>query len=289
MARRRKDAEITKFLMGLPWQASMATGSIVFVALYWMIPAVLKRNPFLHLLIPLAQSMAWLALLVCACIALLSFLRAQAAGADRLSDLACATSSPSQPLPFGEPTTLFKSIDQWTLQALRELEWKRFELLCAKYYEAVGFKCATVQCGPDGGIDIKLFKNEPVEPIAIVQCKAWNSAVGVKEVRELLGVMAHEKVGRGIFITTGAYTKEALEFGKANPLQLLDGDGFLKKLEQLPKDKLATLLAFAFDGDYTTPTCASCGIKMIRRESRRGPFWGCKNHPRCGSTFAIKG
>src|SRR3569832_3010431 len=80
MARRRKDAEITKFLMGLPWQASMATVSIVFVARYWMIPAVLKRNPFLHLLIPLAQSMAWLALLVCACIALLSFLCVLVAG-----------------------------------------------------------------------------------------------------------------------------------------------------------------------------------------------------------------
>src|SRR3569623_536697 len=161
----------------------MATGSIVFVALYWMIPAVLKRNPFLHLLIPLAQSMTWLALLVCACIALISFLRAQAAGADRLSDLACATSSPSQPLPFGEPTTLFKSIEQWTLQALRELEWKRFELLCVKYYEALGFDCTTAPPGPDGGIDITLFKEGAGKPIAVVQCKAWNNAVVVKEIR----------------------------------------------------------------------------------------------------------
>lgn len=28
--------------------------------------------------------------------------------------------------------------DNWSVDALRELEWKHFELLCAKYYEAVG-------------------------------------------------------------------------------------------------------------------------------------------------------
>lgn len=162
----------------------------------------------------------------------------------------------------------------WTLQALRTLEWKRFELLCAKYYEAVGFKSETIRCGADGGIDVKLFKIDPNLPLAIVQCKAWNVySVGVKEVRELLGVMAHEKVGRGIFITTGTYTKDALIFGAANPIQLLDGDGFLKKIQELSKDHQGALLKYAFEGDYTTPTCASCGIKMTKRDSKRGPFW----------------
>ena len=76
----------------------------------------------------------------------------------------------------------------WTLEALRALEWKRFELLCARYYETVAFKAETLPSGPDGGIDVKLYKQDDSKPIAIVQCKAWNSSdVGVKERRRTAG------------------------------------------------------------------------------------------------------
>ncbi len=169
------------------------------------------------------------------------------------------------------------------------LEWKRFELLCARYYEAVGFTTATLAAGPDGGIDVKLFKIDLSKPLAIVQCKAWNThAVGVKEIRELLGVMVHEGVGRGIFVTTGTYSPDALQFGTANPIQLLDGDAFAKKLLDLPLEKKEALLDFAFEGDYRTPTCASCGTKMVARDSKRGPFWGCVHYPRCKTTLAMR-
>jgi restriction system protein len=176
------------------------------------------------------------------------------------------------------------------VDALRTLEWKRFELFCARYYEAVGFKTETLEAGPDGGIDVKLFKIDSSTPLAIVQCKAWNTShVGVKEIRELLGVMAHAKVGRGIFVTTGTYTKDALDFGAANPIQLLDGAAFEKKILELPAEKQEALLKFAFEGDYRTPTCASCGVKMVARESKRGSFWGCKHYPRCKSTLPMRG
>lgn len=177
----------------------------------------------------------------------------------------------------------------WSTGALRTLEWKRFELLCARYYEAVGFTTATRAAGPDRGIDVMLFKTDPAKPLAIVQCKAWNTQpVGVKEIRELLGVMVHEGVERGIFLTTGAFTQDALQFGAANPIQLLDGDAFTKKLLDLPIEKQKALLGFAFAGDYRTPTCASCGTKMIGRDSKRGPFWGCIHYPRCKTTLAMR-
>ena len=180
--------------------------------------------------------------------------------------------------------------ESWSLDVLHAIEWKRFELLCAKYYEAVGFKSETLRCGADGGIDVKLFKIDPTKPMAVVQCKAWNTTqVGVKEIRELLGVMAHEKVSRGIFITTSRYTKDAVEFAAANPIQLIDGQGFLGKIQALPDEAKAALLGFAMEGDYRTPTCPSCGIKMTTRNSRRGPFWGCIHYPRCRSTIPFSG
>jgi restriction system protein len=182
-----------------------------------------------------------------------------------------------------------KRFNTWSLDALRALEWKRFELVCARYYELVGFQPKTTGAGADGGIDIRLFKTDPAKPIAIVQCKAWNASdIDVKEIRELLCVIASEKVSRGIFITTGCYTREARDFGEANPMQLLDGATFLSKISEMPPDQQDSLLKFAFDGDFSTPTCASCGIKMVKRDSKHGPFWGCLNFPRCRSKFHIR-
>nr|WP_256376152.1 restriction endonuclease [Cupriavidus sp. L7L] len=56
---------------------------------------------------------------------------------------------PSQTAPVPEKP----EINSWTLDALKQLEWTRFEMLCVGYYEAMGFTVKTVPHGPDGGID----------------------------------------------------------------------------------------------------------------------------------------
>ena len=307
MGRRRKKEGFADILIELPWWVSAGLGIAGFIGLRYIIPSTLP--PLFKGVGIGIQGMAWIPLMLFSFLSLLSFAR--------------STLRPRQPIPLNaafdapqrrksEPTVIqplskfahqwgngysksesdvpnLAPYSQWTFEALKALEWKRVELLCAKYYEVMGFKCETIRCGADGGIDVKLFRIDPNKPIAIIQCKAWNSSqVGVAPVRELLGVMTSEKVARGIFLTTSTYTKDAIAFAEANPIQLLDGPGFLKKLQDLPEAAQAALLKFAFDGDYSTPTCASCGIKMVRRESKRGPLWECVNYPRCRCHFGIK-
>ncbi len=315
MARRRKTGGLD-VLITLPWWVSIALGCMVFVATRWIVPSFIASNSMLVGIAKLSQSLSGFIFVAFAIIGAISFTRSKAIlwnnrGFGRTPveqrlrrNPSISTYEPSEsrheplmkifdtPLADGWGASNHTTIEgkAWTLEALRTLEWKRFELLSARYYQAVGFKSETIRCGADGGIDVKLFKIDPDTPLAIVQCKAWNTySVGVKEVRELLGVMTHEKVGRGVFITTGTYTKDALSFGASSPIQLLDGPGFLKKIQELSKDKQDALLKYAFEGDYKTPTCASCGIKMTKRDSKRGLFWGCLNYPRCKSTFVIKG
>jgi hypothetical protein len=178
---------------------------------------------------------------------------------------------------------------KWTLDALRALEWKRFELLCARYYEMLGLTAETVYCGPDQGIDIKLSQPGSSTPSAIVQCKAWTTGpVGVASVRELLGVMASEKIEHGVFLTTSTFTNAARLFAASNPLHLVAGIDFVAKLRKLSPVGQNALLEFAFSGDYATPTCASCGIKMVPKQGTKGKFFGCVNYPRCQSSLAIK-
>ncbi|MFA5263032.1 MAG: restriction endonuclease [Opitutaceae bacterium] len=181
----------------------------------------------------------------------------------------------------------------WALEFLRAIEWKRFEELVAAYAHELGYEAKTTRIGPDGGVDVLLFQSDQSKPIMAVQCKAWNSyKVGVKPVRELFGVMAADGVANGAFFTTNEFTNEALKFAVGKNLDLVDGREFLARINQLPAGGCERLLTMAAAGDYTTPTCPRCGIKMVRRTASKGPnqgqsFWGCENYPRCKSTFNI--
>lgn len=290
---RRQHQGLASDLIGLPWQVSAILALVSFVGIRWMLPAFLPKTGVLAAIGPTLQPVSWVALGVFSILALLAAMRAvvqrrTVKGHDvreRKQQSLVDASAPGR-----RPAAQIQAPPAaWSLEALRMLEWKRFELLCARYYEAVGFRTETLGSGPDGGIDVKLFKGDAAKPLAIVQCKAWNARqVGVKEIRELFGVMTFEQITRSIFITTGSYSQDALSFAAANPIHLIDGPAFVRKLLDLPEERRRALLEFAFAGDFHTPTCASCGVKMVARDSRRGAFWGCTHYPRCKTMLPMR-
>lgn len=159
----------------------------------------------------------------------------------------------------------------WSLELIRELEWKRFEDVCQQYYQRKGIRSETTPLGPDGGIDIRLYQDDSGKATAIVQCKAWGERiVGVNLIRELLGVMTHEKIGKAFFMTSGRYSDDAKTTAGANRISLIDGPMLLEMFRRLLPDDQEGLLAFATEGDYRTPTCPTCGIKMIPKEGKAG-------------------
>src|SRR5487761_2037623 len=186
-----------------------------------------------------------------------------------------------------------KKVDatHWSAALLGVLEWKRFEEVCAGLFERLGFATKSAACGADGGIDIHLYWPPSDQPVAIVQCKAWTKKVGVKVIRELRGVMTSERAEKGIFVTTSTYSDDAIAFAKANKIALMDGAEVLKSILKLSEEKQTSLLQLATAGDYTTPTCASCGVKLIVRKPKLGgkPFWGCVNYPRCKMKLYVAG
>ena len=180
-----------------------------------------------------------------------------------------------------------------TQQLLNDIEWKRFETLCAAAIRELGLDPKETQYGADGGIDVVVFKEGVEGPVGIVQCKAGDDRViGVKPVRELLGVMAHGNYKQGMFMTTGGYSQDAIEFAKGK-ITLVTGEMLINKINSMPQDKLQRLLNVAFEGDYTTPTCPKCGVKMVLRQASSGKnagssFWGCVHYPRCRQTLVFK-
>ena len=104
-----------------------------------------------------------------------------------------------------------------SVDVIRDVEWKRVADRCLKFYETSGIRSETTALGPDGGMDILLYQDDTGKPTAIVQCRASGEhLVGVRPVRELLGVMTHEKIGRAFFMTGGhfaflIYTSDAAD------------------------------------------------------------------------------
>jgi restriction system protein len=78
---------------------------------------------------------------------------------------------------------------------------------------------ATGSDSGDGGIDLLLRREGRT---TLVQCKHWKAwRVGVKEVRELRGVVASERAHYGIVATYGSFTEDAIAFANRNPITLV--------------------------------------------------------------------
>ena len=66
----------------------------------------------------------------------------------------------------------------------------------------------------------------------VIQAKRYKNVVGVSAVRDLYGTMINEGANKGILVTTSHYGKDAYDFAKDKPVELIDGGGLLYLLDQ---------------------------------------------------------
>ncbi len=112
-----------------------------------------------------------------------------------------------------------------------------FERLIQRLLREAGFSQVQVTGrSGDGGIDGKgLVKvNDFLGFHVLFQCKRYAGSVGPSEIRDFRGAM-QGRADKGIFITTGTFTKaaqgEATRDG-APPIDLIDGELLIQKLEE---------------------------------------------------------
>lgn len=307
----RRSGSLLEMATRSNWQYSAALSAVVFGFYYVALPLIGNKNRFVQMAIPVLEPFAVLLGGIFALIALINFFRQTKSRAStqrrqQPPSYRPTSSTKSNVVPIrgalqkpanqviddrSKASTQGSSIEQetetqrpsaWSIDLLQKIEWKLFEDVSAAYYNEKGIRAELTKLGADGGIDIKLFQDDSGQPTSLVQCKAWNTKlVGVKAVREFLGVMSSEKIAHGVFMASGAYSSDAIEFADANGITLIDGEMFLAMMLRLPADAQQRLLDLATRGDYTTPSCPSCGVKMLRRTGKHGDFWGCMNYPRC--------
>jgi restriction system protein len=275
MARRRRNESILDLLVDLPWWVSVLVAGLVYAALKYWLPVHPLGNMYLAALAKGLEPLAGYAGLFFLIPAPLSLLRSR--HRRRLLD------------------------QQSGLDSIRAMTWREFEMLCGEAYRRKGFAVQKNGLGgADGGIDLILRRGGETW---LVQCKRWKtSKVGVKEIRELYGIVAAEGASRGVFITSGKYTQDARAFATGKPLDLLDGPALLELVREVqtgpapvaakPPARIEPVVSPppvpepVIPSTPVAPACPRCGASMVLRTATRGGnaggrFWGCSNFPKC--------
>ncbi|MDP3014007.1 MAG: restriction endonuclease, partial [Candidatus Subteraquimicrobiales bacterium] len=233
----RKNESILDLLVLLPWWVSVALSGISYLVLKYFVPSIefQQKGPadiiyiFLKGFAGAAPSFApiiAILLLIPAPISAINSWRKRKASHPFSSQISSSAFSPRlQPLKSSVNKChdlSNKGIDL-SIETLKKIEWYTFELFCKIYYENIEYRVTKTKAGADGGKDLLLYENDSELPCVLVQCKSRvHRDIGVNYVRELLGVMTSEKVNKGVLITNSRFTREAIEFAKIHPIELID-------------------------------------------------------------------
>ncbi|WP_051884243.1 MULTISPECIES: restriction endonuclease [Lysobacter] len=121
-----------------------------------------------------------------------------------------------------------KNVRQRRDDALAKVGWEQLEALLAEHYRGQGFRVehvGTAGTGArfDGGIDLKLHREDEY---ILVQCKHWNAKqVPHNAVHELLGLLVNEGATGAILVSSGEFTRAAIDAAtRQGHVQLIDGD-----------------------------------------------------------------
>lgn len=179
---------------------------------------------------------------------------------------------------------------QTGIESIRALSWRDFEQLLAEAFRRQSYSVErSGGDGPDGGVDLRLQRGGE---LVLVQCKQWLSwNVGVKVVRELHGIVAAENATRGILVTSGSFTADAIAFARNVPLTLIDGAELASLIASVQSAPLSAdpLSTAPVRHEASVPQCPTCGETMKLRTARQGnrpgsQFWGCSRYPGCRGT-----
>ena len=173
---------------------------------------------------------------------------------------------------------------QTGIDTIRNLNWFQFELLISEAFRRQGYTVRETDYGPDGGVDLILNKDSKK---LFVQCKHWKTwKINVKPIRELQGVISTKGADGGIFVTSGKYTKDAINFARECNIQLIDGDDLDDMFKGIDiEDAEPTVIS-------ERPNCPLCGNRMVKRTAKKGvnegkEFWGCSTFPKCKEIINI--
>jgi restriction system protein len=248
-------------LISLPWWFNLILAAIVYVSLKFWLPTIEFHSPIFRGIASAIPRMAGIFASVLVFAALMSAL-----------------------LAWRKGELLNK---QTSISSVKNLSWKNFEFLVGEAYRRKGYHIQeNAGTGPDGGIDLTLTKEGEKY---LVQCKNWRTkAIGAPVVRELFGVVTAENASGGIIVCSGNFTRDAIEFARGKPIELVAGAELVRLIGDVQAQPKVETVSTA-PVLSAQPSCPTCSNPMVKRIAKRGKnvgsqFWGCPRYPKCRGT-----
>ena len=125
--------------------------------------------------------------------------------------------------------------DARTLEDLLAMTPEDFEALIAQLFITYGHEAEVAGGNGDHGVDVVVMTAEGEK--WVVQCKRYSGSVGEPIVRDLYGTLLHEEAQRAYLITTGSFTRQAMEWAQEKPIVLYDGEGLVSLIRRTQNAK----------------------------------------------------
>lgn len=143
------------------------------------------------------------------------------------------------------------------LEALATVSPSYFETIVLDLLHRMGYGTSRTDLqrvggSGDGGIDGVISLDKLGLEKVYVQAKRWQQTVGRPEIQAFYGALAGQRANKGVFITTSAYTAQAIEFARSvERIVLVDG----RRLAELMIDheigvSARTIKVPKLDSDY---------------------------------------
>jgi restriction system protein len=175
------------------------------------------------------------------------------------------------------------------------LTWREFEMLVGEAFRRQGYTVKETRDGADGGVDLELHKGSE---LSLVQCKHWRALkVGAPVIREFFGVMAARGAAGGYVVTSGTFSKDAVDFADGRNIRLIDATALDRMIREArsvenPRESPRPIEPGTVAAEVAAPACPTCGASMVKRTARKGAnagnqFWGCSRYPQCRGARSV--
>ncbi|MGR4867465.1 restriction endonuclease [Variovorax sp. LARHSF232] len=135
----------------------------------------------------------------------------------------------------------------WSPRVLSRIDQRQFEALCRAFFKQAGFATSVHgQAGDGDVIDIWVQSRHMSEP-RVVRCRHLTKgrSVSAPQLRDFLRVMSTQGLAHGTYVTSTTFDSEAMEFAKANGIQMQDGAALLKLIAHRSPEEQQALLDIA--------------------------------------------
>lgn len=116
------------------------------------------------------------------------------------------------------------------LESIKEMHHFEFEHFMKEVFELLGYKAKLTPKTGDGGKDILLHKNKE---LVLVECKRFNKTkVTRPDIQKFHSAIIDMDAARGYFVTTGTFTKQAIDYALNKSIELINGEELIELLQK---------------------------------------------------------